>query len=115
MFVFLRKSQASDTEEPGKSLFHALKQKLEYRVRYRTSTTYGQLSGEVLIRIFSPVYRLKKLILVPLRYSHLSCDFLLNCFHSSIMFLIKHRVGSVEYTVKKLATLFGALPYFKKF
>jgi hypothetical protein len=37
VFVFLRKSQASDTEEPGKSLFHALKQKLEYRVRYRTS------------------------------------------------------------------------------
>jgi hypothetical protein len=35
VFVFLRKSQASDTEEPGKSLFHALKQKLEYRVRYR--------------------------------------------------------------------------------
>jgi hypothetical protein len=53
VFVFFRKSQASDTEEPGKSLFHALKQKLEYRVRYRTSTTYGQQSGEVLVRIFS--------------------------------------------------------------
>jgi hypothetical protein len=39
LFVFLRKSQASDTEEPGKSLFHALKQKLEYRVRDRTSIT----------------------------------------------------------------------------
>jgi hypothetical protein len=32
-------------------------------------------------------------------------------FTSSIMFLIKHRVGSVEYTVKKLATIRYSVPF----
>jgi hypothetical protein len=55
VFVFLRKSQASDTEEPGRSLFHALKQKLEYRVRYRTSVKVSLLNLNKIVRLADPI------------------------------------------------------------